>query len=349
MTRLNLFYLFSVLVLTSCGTSQKFMADDIYVMKPNALPLGESSADETSYTAFKQRKEGRGVTQQVYANQASQNRIIQCYRQPYWTRDCGCSYTQWMYGSPFSSMNQPAFGMYHPYGSWGHPGFSMSMNYGYNIYGGYNNFYSPYYSPYYNPYYGYNSWNNPYYGYNYGYGFGGNSNSWNGNSGTQYQANHHNGPRGSSSGYVNPEGRSYAGTVKSGKVNTPLGKGDAVSTNGRIEKKPIETIPNAREVGRGTVTTVNRGNTVNRENTVSRERVYTNPNQISRESVRSPGTNGSTGRPTNSGSVSSPSRGTVSGGNGGRVNSGSVSSPNRSSGGATRSGSSGTATPSRRP
>lgn len=354
MTRLSIFYFLSIVVLSSCASSNKFMSDDIYVLKPNAMPLGESSADETSYVAFKQRQEGRNVSKQVYANQFDQNRITQCYRQPFWTRDCGCSYAQWMYGSPYSSMNQPAFGMYQPYSSWGHPSYVMSAGNGFQMYSGYSN--------YYNPYYGYSSWNYPYMYGNYynGYGWGGNSNGWNGNSnnswnnnGYQYQANHHSGPRGSSSGFVNPNGRNYGGTLKSKTINSPNStnnKGTVVSTNGRVESKPIETIPVSRSVERQTVQAGNRGSSS------STERTYTSPSQVDRQvstPVSRTNSTESTGRSNGSGTVTSPTRVSSERGNSGRVTT-TPSSPSKGSGGSTgtvtRSSSSpGKATPSRRP
>ena len=44
------------LLITSCATTESFVNDDVYSVKPSELPIGESTSDETSYASFKSRK-----------------------------------------------------------------------------------------------------------------------------------------------------------------------------------------------------------------------------------------------------------------------------------------------------
>lgn len=252
------FYLYSisalVLVMYSCGTSNKYFADDVYVLKPNELPIGESSADETSYAAFKKRKDGPVQSErQMYADQYFQSSYRNCLAQPFWFNGCGCSYATWTQHSPYS----PYYGsiMYGPYQGFGY-GFG-SHNYMYSAV-----YYSPDFgmfigSPFYNPYNG--TYYSPY-GYGYGLsGYGGYGYGGNGYYSNNHNSNYFNGPRGSAAGFSNPNGRqSYAGPIKSGKVNSS-GNGHSASSMNKQSApvhRPISTInttPNYRTTTTSTV------------------------------------------------------------------------------------------------
>lgn len=268
-----LFFSVFSLLLFSCGTSNKYIADDIYVLKPSDLPIGESSADETSYAAFKQRKDGSTRTdRQLYADQYYSMNYRNCLSQPFWYNGCGCSYATWTQHSPYSSQ----------YGA-------MNFGYGYNPY---NNFYygvpmaGMYYgfgNMYYGAPYGYG---NMYYGNNYyGYGNGYGGYGYGGNYYSNHGSNYHNGPRGSVSGYSNPNGRAtVAGPVKS-VVNNNSTSGQSassMSTKSTPVRKPISSInttPITRNntsnqiVSRNTSSKPQR--TYQRSNTPNTNRTYT--------------------------------------------------------------------------
>ena len=176
--------------------------DDVYMLKSNKLPVGESLNDETSYAAFR--------------NKRNSNENTTRYEDEQWRmrRDFHNSFG-WSYGL---SMFQPyPFGYYpncHGVSSYFYP-------YSYNPcnpYFAYDPFGSPFgYSPYYNSY-GYNP-----YGYNpYGYG--------NSNYGNNYNptptvlTNHHTGPRGTIGGFGNPSGRLEGNTLKSMSPGGSFGK-----------------------------------------------------------------------------------------------------------------------------
>lgn len=313
------FALFTVLLLlVSCGTSHKYIADDIYVLKPSELSIGESSADETSYSAFKKRKEGSARNeQQMYTNQYFMASYRNCLSQPFWYNGCGCSYAFWAQNSPYSvHYGSMSFGHY------------QGLGYGYN-YGPYGSFYTTaYYSPDFGVYYGtpyYNPYNGAYYnpyGYSYGYsafgGYGYGGNWYYGNNTSNHGLNHSNGPRGSAAGFSNPNGRqAHAGPVKSGVVSQPVNShaSNATSAKSAPVRKPISAI-NTTPVSRptstnGTITrnsgTVSRNpsNTQGRtyeKSTAAPTRTYTPP--VTRSSSPSNGHN-SSGTVTRSGTPNS--------------------------------------------
>jgi hypothetical protein len=130
----------------------------------------------------------------------------------------------WMYGM--------AYGFYYyntPFGV--HPSlFYSPFNYGYmNPYYMYDPFGSPYgyYSSFYDPFY----YGNGYYTYGYGYGNG--YNYQNSNYGNPYQgsytvlSNHHSGPRGSTSGFGNPNGRLQGNVLKTVQNPNPSSASNA--------------------------------------------------------------------------------------------------------------------------
>ncbi|MEZ4889759.1 MAG: hypothetical protein R2779_04095 [Crocinitomicaceae bacterium] len=288
------------LIFTSCSTTKYFDTDDIYSVRTSELPVGESTADETSYAAFKARKEGKTNDRMTYADEMALINRQNCLEQWRWTSDCGCSYSEWSRYSRFSPYNRYGvmgrnhymFSNMYPYASY-FPGFSMGMGYYYGhlyhqptfnssswgYYGWGHNMYSPYYNmydPYYNMYAGVGNYYGHYNPYGFGgyygmggyytlggYGYGGNSNGWsNGNYSTSNVIRGH---RGTGSGYYNPTGRTYStGTLKSIEAT---GKVVAPSTNsaGKPTGRP-STSTVVREVSNSDIVRPSRGNVGTVEN-----------------------------------------------------------------------------------
>jgi hypothetical protein len=255
------------LLMTSCSTTESFVNDDIYSVRPSELPIGESLTDETSYASFKSRKLGQTNDRMTYADEMAMRNRENCLEQWNWYEGCGCTYREWAMYSRYSNNNRFSMNrrIYWNHRSMGY-GFAMSNMYPYGIsYGMYSGNMYPYYhnpyiimDPWYGGYgYGYgSSWHYPsygynpyspygYYGYGYGgYGYGGNMNGW-GNSSNHsgVSSNVIRGPRGTSTGYSNPSGRAVShDKVQVGKVNTPTSaKGNLSSTRAASTvKKPID-------------------------------------------------------------------------------------------------------------
>ena len=245
------------LFLTSCATSESFVNDDVYSVRPSELPIGESTADETSYASFKTRKQGEANDRMTYSDELALRNRQNCLEQYRWYDGCGCSYTEWLRSSRYSPQNNFNRGMF-----WGSSGFGMGFSYGnfhpYSYYGGfypYNSFggYHPYmgywgyssmymypyhHSPYMwnDPYFGYGMgmgfgypfyggmYGNPYgyYGYGYGgYGYGGNMNGWSNSGHNGVSGNVIRGPRGTTtSGHYNPAGRAAANPAQVKMIQT---------------------------------------------------------------------------------------------------------------------------------
>jgi|GEM_PF-6528188 len=259
----------SSLLLTACSTTKSFVNDDTYSVRASDLAIGESLTDETSYSAYKSRKQGKTNDQLTYADEQARLDRLRCLESPVYCSTCNCTYTEWVqyqrmerpnhrfnrgfihaayinrpYGIGYSAYNYMGMGM-----GMGHGGMYL-WNYGTNplAYGYYSSLYPGYSNYHLGSYYGYGPYgmNGPFYhghnpnmgygyGYNYGYGgygFGGNNNGWS-NSGYQ-TSNTIRGPRGTfASGNANPNGRaSNANVVKSTSASTPSGKGPVV-TSGR--------------------------------------------------------------------------------------------------------------------
>lgn len=284
------------LLITSCASTESFVNDDIYSVRPSELPIGESTSDETSYASFKSRKTGNTNDRMSYADEVALANRQSCLNQWRWYDGCGCSYSEWALYSNYSPNNIYAtnlywrgtnyarfynysnsfysFGGYHPYGGgWGYSAGYMSpyyhspymMNDPWMTYYGMGMGFGMGYSPY-GGYYGYNPYNPyGYYGYgNGGYGYGGNMNGWGGNHNSGTTSNVIRGPRGTSSGYSNPTGRTASSnTVKSGRASTPAstGKGAPVSVG-----RPTTV---TREVGRDVISRQNSGTSVSRTNTTT--------------------------------------------------------------------------------
>lgn len=282
---------FAGLIVTSCATSESFVNDDVYMVRPSELPIGESTADEVSYASFKSRKQGNVNDRMTYSDEMALRNRQNCLDQFRWYEGCGCSYNEWSRYSRHSSYNSMMY--------WGNPGFSIYYGYG-NPYAGHWGMY-PYNHPYHwnNPYwygsgmgfgmgyyphnyYGYGHGGYGYYGYGFGghypygyygygyggYGYGGNLNGWsnvgNNNSGTTSNVIRR--PRGTSTGYSNPTGRNATpGTVKSGRgTTTPAdnGKGAPVSVGRNTVVKEVgsrEVISRGNAVAPSRTTTNNTG------------------------------------------------------------------------------------------
>lgn len=177
--------------LVSCMSTRTYYGDDVYVVKPNELPVGESATDQTSYSSFKNRtREGRVST--VYYAVPFNYLGMDCYNTLFWNTGC-------RYGFAYG---------YNPYGAFYNP---------HNFYG-YDPFFNPYFA-YYNPY-GY--YGNSYYGYN-NYGLAYNQPSSNG---VRIQ-----GPRHSGGGFANPRAVDIANnksqiTTRTGKDTYGKASGD---------------------------------------------------------------------------------------------------------------------------
>jgi len=221
-------------LLTGCMTSQNWIDDDVYAVKPAEVPIETDITDETDYNAyvFNQRQNER--KERYYSDFGTPAFFM------------GSSMYRGYIGYNPGFNNYSSFGGYnHGFGSsWYSPYNSYGYGpYGYNPYSGYNSYYG--YSPYgYDPYYGYS----PYYGYNpynsYGYGngyYGGGSGSGN----HQYSGVHVQGPRGSVAGMGGVSSRSSA-SVKSATVPAISG--------GRTVSKPVVSESRAVSAGRTTYT-----------------------------------------------------------------------------------------------
>lgn len=179
--------------------------DDVYMLKNNKLPIGESLTDESSYASYRNNRYNKTVSSSFYDDDFLDR---DHFRRDIWAFSMGYGnpyYNNWMYGS------RP---------NWGFPYYSPYM-YGYvNPIYMYDPFGSPYgfYAPAYNPWYmgGNYGYGNGNYGYGYNYGDGFNYNN-SGNYSVQY--NHHSGPRGTTAGFGNPTNRIQGNTVKSAAFN----------------------------------------------------------------------------------------------------------------------------------
>lgn len=358
----------SALTFASCASISNVPDDDVYVVKSAAIPTNESLSDETSYAAFKYKKDRNNNAVDYeddffnpsFANPRMRFNMRMGYN-PFMYSPFGYSpygYSPYGYGMGYSPY------LHHPYGSpmiyvpgigWTY----SSMMYGFNNYGG---FYDPYFNGYHMNYgYGMGYGIGAGFGYGgfgmypYGSGFydswyygGGNfNNQWgNGSAGnnTPNNPNHYSGPRGSSSGGGVVTRTNIPGTVKMGTtpvVNSnpttkpvgvvkPVGKEAVFSRNNGTM---TTTKPTVESVPTGTLNRPGRVNSTpaTRENPT---REYNNnPFNPSRNSgVSSP----STPSRNNGGSVGSPSptRNSGSGVSSPTRNSGSPSvSPSRSTGG----------------
>jgi hypothetical protein len=256
---------FSSLLLTSCCSPQFMVDDDVYVLKNNKLPIGESLNDETSYSSFRNNRENNSVSSTFYDDEFL---MRDRFHRDNWLFSMGYGnpyYSGWMFGS------RP---------NWGIPYYSPYM-YGYvnPIY-----MYDPFGSPY--GFYptAYNSW---YYGGNYGYGpYGGFGNQYGNNQGFNFNTsgtyttnyNHHSGPRGSGGGFGNPNGRLEGNTIKSlNNTNTGL---TAHTNRPSIQRK----VENTSVIGENFKP---RANNLTREN-AQQTRINTNYKPTSNRGINNP-------------------------------------------------------------
>lgn len=317
------------LILSSCATSEYYMADDVYVVKPSDLPIGESTADETTYAAFKQRQIGESNDRQLYGD-VTRNRFDNSFN------NFGNNYGFFLFSSQFPYGRQ---GLWMDYNYWNYqsmPGLYYGWNNG--VWNG-NSFGYNY------PGYWHQSYNNNWCqqgGYGNGFGFG-NGFGGNNNNGT-FTQNTYYGPRGSNSGYSNPNGRTTTGKLKSGTYSSGNTAHPANYNRTRnsenLEKRPVSSInqnmayrtnnPNGSRTN-SSVNSSNSSRTYENADVSKRPRPTVYSNSTTRESTN---TNGNTGRPTinsgsdynrNSGTINSGSRGSSGAGNsrsGGTINSG---------------------------
>ena len=304
------------LLLTSCVSSQKWIDDDVYVLKSVDVPTDTDISDETEYATFL-------LNQQT--SQAQTTYYDDFFFQPYSPFGIRPHHILTGYSN---SIHSNFYGGHLGWG-YGFGNFNWQNGYGYNYYGfnyyGMNNTTSPYgnWGGYGNNYYS----NNPYY------------------SNTVYVGIHVRGPRGSISGYGGVRSNSTQ-SYKSAPMNpsTPAIKTEAkpVTNYDRIGRS---SGPGAISSGRTivntpngpTVTTVNRPAPTTPRPTTTTSRTSSSPS-IGRPSSSSPRYEGttSTGRTSGSGTIST-----------GRTSSGTSSGGSRStSGGGSTSG--GTKTVGRR-
>lgn len=223
------------LLLSSCYSPKLMVDDDVYILKNNKLPVGESLNDETSYSSYRNKKENRSVSSTFYDDEFfirdrfhRDNLMFGMgWGNPY--------YNNWMYGNrpyyyysyPFySSMSgsiNPIY-LYDPFGSM--IGFYPTA-YDYWYFGGN---YSPWI---YGNNYGYgNAWNNYGYGNNLGYNYNNPGN-------TYIHYNHHSGPRGTTAGFGNPSNRLQGNMVKT--MTQPGKEINALSNRTPVQRKVDNT------------------------------------------------------------------------------------------------------------
>lgn len=343
-----------LLVLSGCGTSANFMADDVYMVRPSKLPIGESSADETSYAAFLNRKEGENRDQQIYADDRNFNESRRCLREPYWYDGCGCSLEYWSFYSPYSGRNRTT--AFNPYYGMGYHNMMFSSNfpYAYPYYGSGFGFYNsmmlmnPGYGGYYGMGWGTSYGYNPYgfgsgygyYGYsNWGYGYGGNGGH---NNSTFSSGITHSGPRGSASGYANPNGRATSGQpLKIGSIPANNGHQGSTSVKPTRSVKPVESTSTYRSPSA-------RPTSVTRTNGTTSTPTRTYQNSSAKTPTRTYNNNSSTGVSGRSGTYNSSSGSSTRQSSGSSYESRGSSSGSSSSGSSSRSGgsSSGSSSPS---
>lgn len=286
------------LFLTSCATSESFVNDDIYSVRPSELPIGESTADETSYASFKSRKQGDANDRMTYSDEMAMRNRQNCLDQYRWYDGCGCSYTEWLRSSRYSPQSnmhnwlysgRPQFGLSFAYGNF-RPYSYYGSFYPYNSFGGYHPYvgywgynsmymYPYHHSPHmwYDPYFGYGmGFGYPsfygggmygYYGYGFGgYGYGGNMNGWS-NSGhnSGVSSNVIRGPRGTTtSGHYNPTGRAAANPSQVLMMQNNTSRTAPTSTRSNTV---VKEVGNRDVISRTTSPTTNR--TTNSERTVT--------------------------------------------------------------------------------
>jgi len=314
MKRSKIVFALSILSLfiTSCYSPKLLVDDDVYVLKSNDLPIGESLNDETSYATFKNKQNSGMVSSNYYNNFDDLSYYPLCRNSSTFFIGCGCSFYAYshFYGNrPYNQFGNSSM-FYNPYSPFGYDPFYNTMGY-YNPYG-------------YNPY----DLN--------GAGFGnfGNTSYNPGNATTNY--NHHSGPRGSMSGIGNPNGRPQGNTVKSTFASTSATK--------PLQQQALNNrkINSSMVVGQSNPTKPTFSQSAGKSTTTKPINYTSASNRIVRSNTNGLPSNNNSGRST------SPSRGGSIGGNepsGGRLNPGSISTGG-SQGGTSGGGRAGSGSPS---
>ena len=134
------------IVLSSCATTTSFINDDVYSVRASELALGESLSDETSYAAFKSRKEGKTNDKTTYSDDFSYLQRMRCLEAQTYCGTCGCTFEEW---AEYRHMRTPS--AYGRFGNYGWHGSSMRYNYLFSNYSiGFGS----------HPYYAYSPYNN---------------------------------------------------------------------------------------------------------------------------------------------------------------------------------------------
>jgi hypothetical protein len=231
----TLYLPFLLLGLASCYTSNRMLVDDdVYLLKSNVLPVGESLNDETSYAAFV-HKNKRGVQDRDYF--IDRRLLLASFQHPFFGM-YGISNRAHFWGYNYSLFLYPGFEqrlfMMHAY-QYGFSPFHM-QGFGYSpfMYGD-----------------GFNSYS----------GFGNQFTVPTGGIPSNITAsNSHRGPRGSISGFGNPSGRNN---------NAAVLKSQTTSSANSFQSRPIQM---AKSIAREEISNkpnYSRGTQVNRENTAS--------------------------------------------------------------------------------
>jgi hypothetical protein len=117
------FALFGTLFLASCYSSSMLVDDDVYVLKNQALPIGESLTDETSYTTFKSRQKRNTTASNYYRDDRNYLYNSSCNHFSIDRFGFGCSFYSWNFYSHNFYPNRfyPSYYAYDPYfyGSYG--------------------------------------------------------------------------------------------------------------------------------------------------------------------------------------------------------------------------------------
>ena len=255
-----------LILLPSCYSSRVYNDDDVYIVESNALPIGESLTDETSYATYKYRQRNNEISNDYFYDERNYLYTNSCYNNFYGNNSFGCSYYAYniyncnyigYYGfnnsRPFFDYGFGlAFSNYYYDPFLGIYIYNLNVGYPYGYHGGFYGGYYPYYADYYPNY--------NHYG-NYSGGFG------SGNFNQTYQSNLHRGQRGSLSGISNTSGRSNPNTLKMSsagpipntkplqtqtrikKSNNPIGsdvKNNVGINNSKIDRNSNTTIPQYR-------------------------------------------------------------------------------------------------------
>lgn len=215
-----------LILISSCYTSREFVDDDVYILKSNELPIGESLTDETSYASYKHRKKLNKTSDNYYQEERNYLYETQCSRYNFDPYGCGCSYYGW---NMYSNYRYNPYGLYYGHG--------MYYAFGNYVYDPFSGMYV--YNPFYNPYdYYYGGF---YYPYPYYYGGAYNYYGTMAYSAPAIHTNQHMGPRTSISGYGNRTGRNNPILLKNTQSGSNKPKPQTVSA---LRDRPVGSFEN---------------------------------------------------------------------------------------------------------